>query len=98
MDYYVDTMLSQIIPNFKVLELDKNTYFLAGNHAYKLIFTSTFPPPVQGGSKDVKGMKGMEFGTIVDNKLYIVQYLGIPEKFPTYLPIAQEMIDSFEIT
>jgi hypothetical protein len=32
------------------------------------------------------------------NNVYTISFNSEPEKFPTYVPIVQKMIDSFEVT
>jgi hypothetical protein len=39
----------------------------------------------------------MEIGTIIGNNRYFVDYTAISSKFVDYLPIVQEMINSFEV-
>ena len=40
----------------------------------------------------------MEIGTIIGNRGYFVDYTAASPKFLDYLPIIQEMINSFEVT
>jgi hypothetical protein len=62
---------------------------LAGNPAY--ILTGTYNDPRYG----IRHI--MDTGTILDDKGYFIQYLGTPIKYEQYLPIVQQMINSFEI-
>jgi hypothetical protein len=39
----------------------------------------------------------MEIGTIIGNRGYFVDYTVASPKFSDYLPIIQEMINSFEV-
>lgn len=56
---------------------------------------------VYSGLLDVFGslvsMKAMQMWTIVENKEYVITFAALPEKYESYLPVAQKMIDSFEI-
>jgi hypothetical protein len=42
--------------------------------------------------------KSMEIGTIIGNNGYFVDYTAASSKFLEYLPLIQEMINSFEVT
>jgi hypothetical protein len=39
----------------------------------------------------------MELGTLVDNRLYEIRFSSDAKDFDTYLPVAQKIIQSFEI-
>jgi hypothetical protein len=75
--------------DFKVIESNANSS-LAGNNAYKLIYTYT--------TGDGFRMKDMEVGTIIGNKVYYIIYDGKESLFDNYLPIVQNMIDSLSNT
>lgn len=91
-DFYMSEILSGL-PDFKPLELDKDTYFLSGNPAYKLIYTLSPPTSVFSGG----AAKTLEYGTVVGDKVYSVAYLAKPELYSDNLSLAEEMIDSFQI-
>jgi hypothetical protein len=76
------------LDDFKVIESNTNS-LLAGNNAYKLIYTYT-----DGGTT----YKDMEIGTIVGDKAFYIAYDVEESTFDSYLPIVQTMIDSFEVT
>ena len=59
-----------------------------GNPAHSLIYT--FSVPGNGT------LKAMDFGTIERNIIHVFQYIAQENKFDSYLPTIQRMIDSFE--
>lgn len=77
------------LQDVKVIGSNTNSS-LAGNKAYKLIYTYT--------TSDGFKMKDMEIGTIIGNKAYYIVYDGKESLFDNYLPIVQNMIDSFKVT
>jgi hypothetical protein len=74
---------------FKLLRLNTNST-LAGSSAYTLIGT------YEGLSSRLQ--KLMEVGTIIGDKVYILQYIADASRYTDYLPIVQKMIDSMQIT
>ena len=42
-------------------------------------------------------MKGSDFWTVMNGKLYSITYLAVEPLYSTYLPAVQQMINSFEI-
>jgi hypothetical protein len=82
-DYYNDS------EDFKVMESNANSV-LGGKPAYKLVFTDV--------DDDGTNYKGMDIGTIIGDKVYLLSYEAEDEKqYSEYLPIIQKMIDSFKI-
>ncbi|HEY0579974.1 MAG TPA: PsbP-related protein [Candidatus Nitrosocosmicus sp.] len=77
------------IKDFKVIESNTNG-FLAGNKAYKLVFTYT--------TGDGFRMKDMEIGTLIGNKIYYIIYDGRESVFDNYTPVVQSMADTFKVT
>jgi eukaryotic-like serine/threonine-protein kinase len=59
-----------------------------GNPAHSLIYT--FSVPGNGT------LKAMDFGTIESNIIHVFQYVAQEDKFDSYLPTIQKMIDSFK--
>ena len=75
--------------DFKVIESNANSV-LGGKPAYKLVFTDVYD--------DDTNYKGMDIGTIIGGKVYLLSYEAEDEKqYSEYLPIIQKMIDSFKI-
>ena len=64
---------------------------LANSPAHKIVFAGTIQ------DYDYISIKGMMIWTIKDEKAYIVGFVAEVEQYPTYLQIAQTMVDSFEI-
>jgi eukaryotic-like serine/threonine-protein kinase len=77
------------LKNFKVIESDTNSS-LAGNAAYKLIYTYT--------NDDGTTMKDLETGTVMgNNKVYYLVYDNLESDYQKYLPTVQSMIKSLQI-
>jgi PsbP-like protein len=78
--------------NFKLVQLDTNATLAGNSHpAYKLIFTGIDP-------QDNSSFKSMETTSIIANKIYTISYTSGLDKYSTYLPTVQKMIDSFGIS
>jgi eukaryotic-like serine/threonine-protein kinase len=76
--------LRQAEPGFHLLASNDTT--LAGGPAHKITYTFA------------NGVKTMAVYTIKENKAFILEYItGSEATYPSYLPIAQKMIDSFQI-
>ena len=73
---------------FRLIELNTNTYFLSGHPAIRVIGLQHYP------QHDIEIM----YTTIRSGGyVYTVKYLSHPDTHATYLPIAQQMIDSFQV-
>jgi len=79
-------------PDFKLIEasIKGNNTLLGSRSAYTILWT--YNHPIYGTRKS------MEIGTIIGNKGYFVDYTAASSKFLDYLPLIQEMINSFEVT
>jgi hypothetical protein len=73
-------------PNIRILEAGPTN--LAGNPAYKAVFTN--------GLEGQDSLKTMEVWTLSDHKSYLIQYSSEAEKYPKYLATIEKMINSFE--
>ena len=80
--------LKQSLKNFKLVGLSTNSV-LAGLPAYKSIYTYADQNAI---------FKDMEIGTIKGDKAYILTYEAGVNEYDKYLPIIQELINSFQIT
>jgi hypothetical protein len=80
--------LKQSLKNFKSIGLTTNNV-LAGLPAYKSLYTY-----VDGNTI----FKDMEIGAIKGDKAYILTYEAGMSEYDKYLPIIQELINSFQIT
>lgn len=75
-------------PGFKLIEYNTNNS-LSGDRAYTIVWTYTHP---------TYGIRNsIEIATVLGSKGYFVDYTVAAAKFSHYLPIAQKMIESFEI-
>jgi eukaryotic-like serine/threonine-protein kinase len=79
--------LKQSVKNFKLVALNTNSV-LAGLPAYKSIYTYV-------GENTI--FKDMEIGAIKGDKVYILTYEGAINEYDKYLPIIQELINSFQL-
>ena len=77
--------LKQSVKNFKLVGLNTNSV-LAGLPAYKSIYTYV-------GENTI--FKDMEIGAIKGDKAYILTYEAGMNEYDKYLPIIQELINSF---
>jgi eukaryotic-like serine/threonine-protein kinase len=80
--------LKQSLTNFKSLGLATNSV-LAGLPAYKSIYTYVDQNTI---------FKDMEIGAIKGDKIYILTYEAGINEYDKYLPIIQELINSFQVT
>jgi serine/threonine-protein kinase len=74
--------------NFKLIDAGNTT--LAGNPAYKIVYTAT--------TSKGDNVKVTQIWTVKDGKEYIITYKGSPANYDTHLSAAQKMIDSFQIS
>ena len=74
--------------DFSVVESTTNAT-LAGMPAYTIV--ATYTDPTLGPRMT------LEIGTIFEDEVYYLSYYADPQDYERYLPIIQEMIDSFEI-
>jgi hypothetical protein len=72
----------------RLIEMDKNGYFLSGHPALRTIMIVGIEP---------NDIKMMNFVTILGGKECHVTYGALPDNFPNLLQTAQTMIDSFQI-
>jgi hypothetical protein len=68
--------------------MDKSITKLSGFEAYKVIYEY---------KKQNNDIKAIKIWTIANNKIYTITYLAEKERFEYYLPIVQNIINSFEI-
>jgi hypothetical protein len=80
--------LKQSLKNFKLVGLTTNNV-LSGLPAYKSIYTYADQNTI---------FKDMEIGAIKGDKAYILTYEAGINEYEKYLPIIQELINSFQIT
>ncbi len=80
--------LKQSLQNFNLVGLTTNSV-LAELPAYKSIYTNVDQNTI---------FKDMEIGAIKGDKAYILTYEAGTNEYDKYLPIIEEMINSFQIT
>lgn len=86
---FTTSSLKEELKDFKILESDTNSS-LAGNNAYKVIYTYT--------SDDGNKMKDLETGTVIgSNTVYYVVYEAAENAFDKDLPVVQSMLNSLQI-
>jgi hypothetical protein len=94
LEEYADSLITdynETLTDFNPIELNTNITLGAGNNnpAYRLIYTDR---------EDNINYKTMEIGTIIGDKVYYIQYIAEENKYSTYLPTIQMMINSLQIT
>ena len=85
-----NTLVNMQAHGFRLTELNTNTYFLSGHPAIRVIGIRHYP---QTNLNVEMMMTTIKLGANV----YTVKYLSHPDTYLTYLPIAQQMIDSFQV-
>ena len=80
--------LKQSLKSFKLVGLATNSV-LAGLPAYKSIYTYVDGKTI---------FKDMEIGAIKGDKVYILTYEAGINEYDKYLPVIQELINSFQVT
>jgi hypothetical protein len=89
-EYLADTIITNVqnAKNFTLLESGTSAT-LAGNPAYKLVYSDS----IEGGP-----VKAIQVGTIISNKAYYIQYTAESEHYSNNIKIAQDVINSFNVT
>ena len=78
------------VRDFQVISTSMNNFTLAGMPAYTLEATYT---DTELGPQHLLAVEA-----IIDNKGYAIQYIASPQTYQQYFPIAERMIESFEIS
>ena len=74
-------------PDFELIELSSANLTNNAIPAYKLV-----------GSRTQEGLDFMQIFAIKEDKVYTITYTSDKTRYSTYLPIIEEMINSFEVT
>ena len=74
-------------PNLKLLESTSTT--LAGKPAHKVVFSATDNNQVE--------RKAMQLWTVIDDKAILITYKAQPDKYSSYLPTIEKMINSLQV-
>jgi hypothetical protein len=93
LDQYANSAIDREkgLRNFKLIESNPMTTLGGAKPAHKLVYTYGF--------HEESPSKVMQVFTIKDNKVYTIEYSSSDQELlENYLPIAQKMIDTFEIT
>jgi eukaryotic-like serine/threonine-protein kinase len=88
LDNIINSYKKYIYTDFNLVESNITRLANNNNPAYKLVWI------------DPEGqytIKTMQIGTIINHKLYVVQYYAELEKYSENLPTIQKMIDSLQI-
>jgi hypothetical protein len=75
---------------FRLMELNTNTYFLSGHPAIRVV-------GVQGAPEYNHDVEIMTTTIKSGAHIYTIKYLSPVETYLTYLPIAQKMVDTFQV-
>ena len=75
--------------NFQIKSYDNST--LGNNNAIKIVYHYSDP-------KDNSSFMATDIATIKNDRLYVIQYYTQLPRNQSYLPVLQEMVDSFQIT
>ncbi|HSA75555.1 MAG TPA: hypothetical protein VLE21_05135 [Candidatus Nitrosocosmicus sp.] len=79
--------------NFTIIE-SSTSDTLSGQPAYSLTYTQTLSD--EDGQQPIM-LKNFETGILVNNTAYYIAYIGHEDRFDTYLPIIEQMINSFKL-
>jgi eukaryotic-like serine/threonine-protein kinase len=74
-------------PDVNVLESTSTN--IAGKPAHKIVFSAIDNEEVE--------RKAMQVWTVIGNKAVLITYKADPDKFSSYLPTIERMIDSFKV-
>lgn len=87
----LDDLVKKMFSNStKLVEKNTDNYFLLGHPAARIIFT------MQNDLLN-RQEKAMSLATIINNTAYTVVFTAPLEKYNDYLPIAQTVIDSYQL-
>jgi hypothetical protein len=75
--------------SFQLLDNDTDSIILGGYPAYRYVTTWTLD--------DGTILKQMEIGTKIRDKVYYIDYYAEQQKYASFLPVVQEMINSFKL-
>ncbi|MCY1154026.1 MAG: serine/threonine protein kinase, partial [Nitrososphaera sp.] len=81
------TSYLELYPDLELIELSSTNLTNNAIPAYKLVASLT-----------QEGLDFMQILAIKEDKVYSILYSSEKTRYSTYLPIIEEMIDSFEVT
>ncbi len=85
-----NSLINNLLKQPNVQAIQSNAFTLAENPAHKVVFLASPPGLLK--------METMLVWTVKGNDVYIISFNSEPSKYPTYAPIVDKMIDTFEIT
>jgi hypothetical protein len=90
-DYYNDTNYRKFDPDFRQFFklINSSEFPIAGNYGWKIEFLWGFDPP--------EHRYYVEIFTVANNQIYSIEYASRATDVPKTLPLANKMIESFEI-
>ncbi|MBW4495258.1 MAG: protein kinase [Oscillatoria princeps RMCB-10] len=77
----------QFVPNAKIL-IELKDQNIGNSSGYQVVYTGR-----DGG----QNLKRMQMWAVINNKAYVITYEAEEQKYLQFLPVAQKMVDSFEI-
>jgi hypothetical protein len=83
---------SEALPSSQVISYSDDVFLTSKNYpAYQVEYTYR-------SDQDNRQLRAIEVGTVIENKAYFVSYYASDDRgFSQFLPIAQQMIESFEL-
>lgn len=94
LDEYTDLSMDSLDKDVSLLDVkESGPVLLAGHPGHRVVYSGLY---TFFGDTAVS-VEALQVWTVVENRAYILTYVSNPETFETYLPIAQDMIDSLEI-
>ncbi len=85
-----NSLINNLLKQPNVQTIQSNPFMLADSPAHKVVFSASAPGLLK--------METMLAWTVKGNNVYIISFNSEPSKYPTYVPIVDKMINSFEIT
>jgi hypothetical protein len=85
-----NSLINNLLKQPNVQAIQSNPFTLAERPAHKVVFLASPPGLLK--------METMLVWTVKGNDVYIISFNSEPSKYPTYAPIVDKMIDTFEIT
>jgi len=81
------TSYLELYPDLELIRLSSTNLTSSAIPAYELV-----------GTRTQEGLNFMQIFAISENKVYSISYTSERSRYSTYLPVVEEMINSFEVT
>jgi hypothetical protein len=85
-----NSLINNLLKQPNVQTIQSNPFTVAESPAHKVVFSTSAPGLLK--------METMLVWTVKGNNVYIISFNSEPSKYPTYAPIVDKMIDTFQIT